>query len=378
MIQGDCQKCSDRGETHGPRCIVRKLIFDRDFKGRAPSYVSREKALDAAICAIEEHIHKQKNKDNNMTELTVKNENVSLEERFGYTAEQMEYIRTKVCKHATDAELTQFFYRCSVLKLDPLMPGQIYFLKFKKRNPKSGEDPYSPGSIVIGVDGFRNLASRTGQLSGIKRGVIRDAKGICIGGWADVFRKDWDHPAHLEVSLKEYADPWKETWKDMPESMIQKVAEVAALRMAFPEALGGIYSHEEMDQARRKERDVKSTVEKTTLLPEEPKLIESKTVIPPRQQQILDDEGEEEDVVCCGKKMLVSKFADKATGEFPLYCPSCKAKHYRSPLNEKKIESSQPEELNEDQDAIEFKEKPAAESISNEVPWAKYRESKPF
>jgi hypothetical protein len=140
------------------------------------------------------------------------------------------------------------------------MPGQIYFLKFKRRNPKPGEDPYSPGTIVIGIDGFRALASRTGQLSGIKRGIIRNQKGECVGGWADVYRKDWDHPAHLEVSLKEYADPYKDTWKDMPESMIQKVAEVAALRMAFPEALGGIYSQEEMDQAKRKEREVESTI----------------------------------------------------------------------------------------------------------------------
>lgn len=217
-------------------------------------------ALEAAVLALDKHINKQK-RTNNMTQLQTQSQNVSLEERFNYSPEQMQYIKTKVCQHATDAELIQFFYRCSVLKLDPLMPGQIYFLKFKKRNPRPGEDAYSPGSIVIGVDGFRALASRTGQLSGIKRGVIRGHKGEAIGGWADVYRKDWDHPAHLEVSLKEYADEYKDTWRDMPESMIQKVAEVAALRMAFPEALGGIYAQEEMDQARRKEREVQSSVQ---------------------------------------------------------------------------------------------------------------------
>ena len=35
----------------------------------------------------------------------------------------------------------------------------------------------------------------------------------------------------------------------MPETMIQKVAEVHALRMAFPDELGGLYSDGEMDQA---------------------------------------------------------------------------------------------------------------------------------
>src|SRR5690606_26643744 len=38
-------------------------------------------------------------------------------------------------------------------------------------------------------------------------------------------------------------------WKDMPEHMLAKVAESQALRKAFPEDAGGIYSAEEMGQA---------------------------------------------------------------------------------------------------------------------------------
>lgn len=337
MIQGECQKCQDQGETHGVECIVRKLILERDFPRALPK-VSRKKALEAALEAIEKHMQKQKEKPNNMTQLQTQNQNMSLEERFGYTPEQMQYIRNKVCKYADDAELTQFFYRCSVLKLDPLMPGQIYFFKFKKRNPKPGEDEYSPGTIVVGVDGFRSLAQRTGLLSGIRRGVIRNAKGECTGGWADVYRKGWDQPAHLEVSLKEYADPWKDAWKNMPESMIQKVAEVAALRMAFPEALGGIYSHEEMDQARRQEREVESSVqttpakrsallEKGLSVPiETPKISENTEILEP------GSDTDEDYRVCCGKPMIVSKFPDKNFGmEHPLYCLTCKAKKYQTP-----------------------------------------------
>jgi hypothetical protein len=65
------------------------------------------------------------------------------------------------------------------------------------------------------------------------------------------------NPARIEGSLDEY-DEKKAMWLTMPETMIQKVAEVGALRMAFPDDLGGLYSTEEMDQA---ERQVQPSVE---------------------------------------------------------------------------------------------------------------------
>jgi hypothetical protein len=124
------------------------------------------------------------------------------------------------------------------MNLDPLKPGMIHFVKYGN----------GPGTIVVGIDGFRAKASRTGQCSGIKRGVVRDDKNACIGAWAEVYRKDWQHPARIEVSLAEYTTG-RGPWQKMPETMIQKVAEAAALRMAFPDDLGGIYTKEEMDQA---------------------------------------------------------------------------------------------------------------------------------
>ena len=122
--------------------------------------------------------------------------------------DQLSLIKATVAKNATDDELKLFLYRCKELNLDPLRPGT-------------------------------------------KVGIIRDDKGHCIGAWCEVYRKDWTEPAREEVSLVEY-NTGKGLWSKMKETMIKKVAEVAALRMAFPDQLSGLYSQEEMDQAELK------------------------------------------------------------------------------------------------------------------------------
>lgn len=152
--------------------------------------------------------------------------------------EQMDLIKNTVAKGATDNELKLFLYRCKEIGLDPLKPGQIFFIKYGS----------GPGTIVIGRDGFRARAASIGLHTGTKVGIIRDDKGYCLGAWCEVYRKDWKEPAREEVSLKEY-DTGKGQWAKMPETMIKKVAEVAALRMAFPDQLSGLYSQDEMDQA---------------------------------------------------------------------------------------------------------------------------------
>ena len=155
-----------------------------------------------------------------------------------WTPEQLALITNTVAKGASHDELKLFLYRCQNLGLDPLKPGQIYFIKYG----------ISPGTIVIGIEGFRLRAVRTGKLSGIKRGSIKNDKGSLIGAWAEVYRSDWKECAREEVDLVEYSTG-KAMWAKMPSTMIKKVAEAAALRMAFPDDLGGVYTKEEMDQA---------------------------------------------------------------------------------------------------------------------------------
>jgi phage recombination protein Bet len=155
-----------------------------------------------------------------------------------FTREQLELIKSTVAKGATDDELKLFLYRCTHMGLDPLKPGQVHFVKYGT----------NPGTVIVGIDGFRSKAAKTKLHTGTKRGVLRDDKGKCIGAWCEVYRKDWTECAREEVSLVEY-NSGKSNWLKMPETMIKKVAEAAALRMAFPDELGGVYSDDEMSQA---------------------------------------------------------------------------------------------------------------------------------
>ncbi len=166
--------------------------------------------------------------------------------------DEIELIKRTVAVGATDIELKLFLYQANKRGLDPLT-RQIHFIKRKKYNPET-EKYEEVGTIQTGIDGFRVVAGRTGKLSGIRRGATYDDNGQLIGAWAEIFRSDWQHPAREEVSFKEYCQKKKDgspmgLWATMPETMIKKVAEAAALRMAFPEDLSGIYTHDEMQQA---------------------------------------------------------------------------------------------------------------------------------
>jgi phage recombination protein Bet len=157
-----------------------------------------------------------------------------------WTKEQLDLIKGTIAKNASAAELSLFLYRCKNMRLDPLKPGMVHFVKYGS----------GPGTIIVGIEGFRSIAARSGKLSGIRRGVIRDDNGKLISAWAEIYRSDWTHPAREEVPIAEY-DTQKGPWVKMKETMLKKVAEAAALRMAFPDDLGGVYTKEEMDQAEK-------------------------------------------------------------------------------------------------------------------------------
>jgi phage recombination protein Bet len=162
--------------------------------------------------------------------------------------EQIDLIKATVAVGATDDELRLFLYTAERRGLDPLAQ-QIHFIKRRRQVDGQWE---SVGSIQVGIDGFRAIAERTGKLSGIKRGGVYEG-GKLVAAWAKVWRHDWQEPAEETVRFEEYVQTKDGKamglWATKPETMLKKCAEAAALRMAFPQNLSGLYTPDEMGQA---------------------------------------------------------------------------------------------------------------------------------
>ena len=163
----------------------------------------------------------------------------------------------------TDAKITMqefklFTELCKCRKLNPFL-REAYLIKYK-----AGQ----PASLVVGKDAILKRAVLNPNYNGMKSGIIiqkedgtiEERKGlfylpekeIIDGGWAEVYRKDWEHPTYCSVSFEEVAQRKNDgslnsNWSTKKATMIEKVAKVRALRETFVEDLAGMYEAEEMD-----------------------------------------------------------------------------------------------------------------------------------
>ena len=155
----------------------------------------------------------------------------------------------------TDQEVGLFINLCRYQQLNPFL-REAYLIKY-------GD---SPATMVTGKETFTKRASADERCGGWDAGIIIQTKDnkidhrkgtmllpgeVLLGGWARVYRKDWQVPIENSVSLQEYMRKGKDgkpmsSWASMPATMIRKVALVQALREAFPERFAGLYSPEEM------------------------------------------------------------------------------------------------------------------------------------
>lgn len=153
--------------------------------------------------------------------------------------------------NVTDQEVMSFMMLASHNKLDPFLK-EVYLVKFHDK----------PAQMIVSKEAFMKRADSNENYDGFEAGIIVERDGQLvdevgsimlstdklIGGWAHVYRKDRSKPVISRISLKEFSKG-QSTWNAMPATMIRKTAIVNALREAFPQNLGAMYTEEEQQPA---------------------------------------------------------------------------------------------------------------------------------
>lgn len=197
-------------------------------------------------------------------------ERAAKEYNIGDTA--LLWILENAAAGISDGDVANFIYQISRTGLDPLA-RQIYLVG----RPNKGK---TVGTVQTGIDGYRLIASRTGQYSGSLEPMF-DGDQTLYANITALKERGIQYPTTATVTVcravggvvGHFVAPaaWDQyypgdgqgyMWRKMPHVMLSKVAEALALRKAFPAELSGIYTTEEMDQADRDLSESQSTVSK--------------------------------------------------------------------------------------------------------------------
>jgi phage recombination protein Bet len=165
--------------------------------------------------------------------------------------ENLMQIKKIFAPKITELEFSAFVEMGKATGLNPFLK-EIWAVKY-------GD---AAAQIFIGRDGYRKSAQRHPQYDyhfvdavysndffEVNEGVfyhkynLKD-RGNVVGAYCNVKRKDSSKNFSLFVDFKEY-NKGQSVWKEKPVTMIKKVAEAQALRMAFQELLAGTYDESE-------------------------------------------------------------------------------------------------------------------------------------
>lgn len=154
---------------------------------------------------------------------------------------------TKGNGEVSDSDLMQFISVCKFNQLNPFL-NEAYLIKFGNQ----------PAQMIVSKEAYLKRADACPNYEGMQSGIIVvmndeileleggfiPAKAQLVGGWAKVYRSDRKFPCIAKVNLSEY-DKKQSIWNEKKATMIEKVAQVQALRTAFPSQLGAMYVQDE-------------------------------------------------------------------------------------------------------------------------------------
>lgn len=147
--------------------------------------------------------------------------------------EKYELIRNMFARGCSNDEFSVLIELANRYQLDPFAK-QIWAVKYSDR----------PAQIFAGRDGYLAIAHRSGQFNGMQSSIDKDADGNILSATCRVWRKDMEHSFERTVYVDEY-NTKKGVWAEKPATMIVKVAEAQALRLAFN--ISGLYDSSEFD-----------------------------------------------------------------------------------------------------------------------------------
>lgn len=177
---------------------------------------------------------------------------------YGFDAQKVRLIKDSLCPKASDQELALYLMQCQRTGLDPFAK-QIYLIG--RWDTRLGREVHS---LQVSIDGARLIAQRSNEYAGQTSVYWCGDDGVWKDIWltkdkpraakVGVYRKGFVEPLYAVALWDSYAQTKKdgsltEMWNKFSSLMLGKVAEMLALRRAFPMELSGLYSSEEMDQA---------------------------------------------------------------------------------------------------------------------------------
>jgi len=101
-------------------------------------------------------------------------------------------------------------------------------------------------NILTSIGYARKVAMRSGQTGKSKPIFVRQENGKFESCEVTIYKKDGHEHGYTALVFFDEYNTGKQQWASKPGTMIAKVAEMHALRMAFPEQMSEMYSEEEM------------------------------------------------------------------------------------------------------------------------------------
>lgn len=146
--------------------------------------------------------------------------------------EMLTTLRNTVAPGLTDSESALFAEIVKSTGLNPVTK-EVWAIKAGGRL-----------QLMTGINGFLRIANSHPMFDGMEVEFDKDGDRI-VAATAKVYRKDRRFPAVATAFMAEYGKPTP-IWKQMPSVMLAKCAKSLAIREAFVQELGGLYTQEEM------------------------------------------------------------------------------------------------------------------------------------